>query len=252
MAIFLTGWDIHQSLYGFVWDYQLVRLYALVSISLFITINGFRLIEVLILKIERSTSASNLSGFYGYVLGTIIYIVYLLFIQDYSSRVFGLAIPILLTILGFNYFESAGDKKQTRMRLILLINIVILLAWSITVFNLYVTLQYDRDSFDDGKKYFTELEKKYFSNSDSLARVYSKVLSPKVLDRIENDTLKSILYNQMDLFLEFKTYRESISNLTYSQYEYIWKYNEMRTMIGVGLIFVLILNAIYLTYLIKV
>jgi hypothetical protein len=255
-GLYVLTWDTHNSLdvlnasYSVIWDYQVVRVYILISASLFASLNVFRQIEILFSRPIKSISNSNIGGIYSYVLGTIIYAIFIQFVFDFRLRVLGLVIPIILTTIGFNLNIVKDTKELARKKVLILANIVLLIFWSATAIYIYVDLEYKRKGFEEAKSYFKELDSKYLKHGDSLRNVFdTHGFNFKLLKQLKNDTLESLVIEQMKLYSEFSKYREMNDYALHAHLNYIYNYEELRTMILVGLISVLFINGIYLTYL---
>lgn len=250
VALCLTGWDIHSSLYSFVWDYQLWRLYGLISISIFALLNVFWLLEVLIDKNRRSISASNLGGVYGYLIGTVLYLLFFEFVREYSVRALGLTIPVVLTTVGFKYYQVDMNELNTRKRLIMVLNIVVLIFLAVIGHYLYTRLDYDQRAHESTMRSVDDLEKRFLNRADSMYRVLDPPTTyAKIFDKQDNDTLRDTFYAQVELFRDYLNYREALKYGASHQMENIWDYQEMRQILTGGIVCVILLNVIYLIYL---
>lgn len=250
IALYLTGWDIHTSLYSFVWDYQFLRLYGLISLSIFALLNFFGLFEFLIDKNRRSISTSNLGGVYCYLIGTILYLLFFEFIREYSLRAFALAIPVMLTTIGFNYYQVDMSVLNTKKRLILVINIIVLVFLAVIGYYLYIRLDYDQSEHESAMRSLDDLEERFFNRADSMYRVVDpQTAYVKFFDEYDNDTLRDTFYAQVELYREYLNYREGLKYGASHQMDNIWDYHEMRQILTGGIVCVVLLNVIYLIYL---
>ena len=78
------------------------------------------------------------------MIGTILYLLFFEFIREYSLRAFALAIPVMLTTIGFNYYQVDMSVLNTKKRLILVINIIVLVFLAVIGYYLYIRLDYDQ------------------------------------------------------------------------------------------------------------
>jgi len=246
-AIYILTWDIHSALYSVFWDYQFIRVYVLISVITFISLNVFRQFENLLVQSTRPTSNSNLGGLYSYLLGTIIYLIFLQFVFDFRLRVFGLAIPISMTTIGFNLNITKNDPKEmARKKVLIMANIVLLIFWSLTTIYLTINLEYKKSYIEEAKVNIEKIETQYLQQGDSLWSVFS---SNK--EFYDNKKLESIVLAQLKLHREFSQFLQTNDYIQQTHLDYLLDYIEMRTMMLFGLLMVILLNGLYLYYLIK-
>lgn len=188
-SLTLIYWDDLHSHEDLIWDYEPIRLYVLISIGIFALLNAFRKIETIITKQSGLFTLSNLSGLYGYILGTIIYFIIGLITFDYTTRFYGLLIPILLTIIGFHFNRSKIEKKLPRKKLLITVNVVVLTFWLLILIDFQAFLNYRQSVFGADRKYFQQIDAKFQTKSDSLAHIIFDKLDPKIFKQLKNDTL---------------------------------------------------------------
>lgn len=235
-----------------IWDYESLKLYVLVSIAIFGALNAFRKIEITFTKENARYVSSNLSGLYGYILGTLIYFIVGLLTLDYLIRVLSLIIPIFTTIIGFNFSKKANvEIKSPKRKLLIIMNVILLTFWSLILVDLQSFLNYRRSVFKEDRKYFEKIDSQFQKRSDSMANVIFKKLDTKTFKKLNNDTLESVIIGQLNLYSEFSRYRDA-NPLTSDWNEvFLFEYKEMNTMLIVGFIAIVFLNAIYILYSIR-
>jgi hypothetical protein len=245
-ALYILKWDIHNALYSVIWDYQLVRVYALISVTTFILLNAFRQIEYLLSQTTKSTSNSNLGGLYAYIVGTIIYAIFLEFIYDFNLRVIGLTIPIVLTTIGFNLNIVKNDSKTARKKVLIIANIILLIFWSVPTIYLTMDIDNRKNHIEEIKEDLKKVKTQYLQRGDSLWAVFS---SNK--EFMDNKQMEPIVLAQLKLNREFIKFQETNDYIEYIHLDYLANYDEIKTMMFAGLIIVILLNGIYLIYLIR-
>lgn len=237
--------DIHSALDSVIWDYQFVKVYAFISVMTFISLNAFRLIEYLLTQ-TNSTSNSNLGGLYAYFLGTIIYAIFAGFIYDFHLRVIGLTFPIVLTTIGFNFNIVKSDAKTARKKILILTNIILLIFWSVPTVYLTMDLERRKNEIEEMKVDINKVKTQYLQRGDSLWVVFS---SNK--EFFENKLMEPIVLAQLKLNREFSKFQDTNDYIEFIHLDYLANYEDIRDMMIAGLIIVVLLNGIYLTYLVK-
>ncbi|MGC4021500.1 MAG: hypothetical protein QM734_05955 [Cyclobacteriaceae bacterium] len=143
-----------------IWNISVIQFYILLSISLFIILNLTLKIESLIKRNDIHLLQRNLSGLYGYLGGTGIYIGINLFYSDPPHRVLCLLIPFCATLLGFITTGKDVPKKILNKKLLLTVNLIILFYWSVIILVVHKQLEARRKLFGDELKYFEKSRKK--------------------------------------------------------------------------------------------
>jgi hypothetical protein len=246
LAWVLVRWDDPRSFYTVIWDYPTVRLYFLISASTFTTLNIFRLVERTLTREVSFIWTRNTNAMYGYLLGTVIYFTFCLFVFDMYPRVLGLIIPIVLTNIGFNLSSVKIKEEWNRRRVLVIANIVVLAFWSMTSIYLAIDLEYKKSYIEEAKANLKKIDNHHLQRIDSLWTVFSNKR-----EYLDNDSLEAIMIAQLRLHQEFSKYRETNDYIEYSHVDYLWNYSQMRTMLLVGLLMVVLLNGVYLIYLFR-
>ncbi len=250
LAWTLVRWDDPRSFYSVIWDYQTVRLYFLISVSTFITLNVFKQIEWILTRESSFIWARNTKAMYAYLLGTVIYFTLGLFVFDLAARIIGLIMPIALTIIGFNLSSMTITKEMGRKRLLIMANIALLVFWSMTTIYMTIDLEYKKDYIEEAKKNLTKIDTEFLQHADSLRAVFDRSNGYNV-KQLDTKTLESLVIGQLRLHQEFQEFRDFNEYTRYTHADYLWNYGQMITILQVGLLLVILLNGLYLIYLIR-
>jgi|GEM_PF-2755926 hypothetical protein len=248
-ALFIVEFDTDYAYSVAIWDYWTVRNYFFISVSTFIFLNIFGLADNLITK-TKSTAESNLKGLYGYILGTLIYFAIGWFVYDFRPRIFCLTIPIFLTTIGFTLKSNKTDKPMFTKKILLISNMILISFLFVMMLNFYFEYESKQEAFEYAQSQFKEIDDRYLDHLDSLDNVFQNKTFP-ILKKLNNDTLESVVVEQLKLHSAFSKYRRTNEFIEATQLNYLEIYSEMRIMFIIGFIVMTLLNGLYIVFLIR-
>lgn len=141
-------------------------------------------------------------------------------------------------------------KEMSQRKVLIMANIVLLAFWSMTTIYLTNDLKFKKRYIEEAKENIKRIDAKFLQRADSLRAVFNRNKGFDI-DQLDNKTLESLLIAQLELHQEFKEFRHINEYTEYTHADYLWNYSQMITMLQAGLLMVILLNSLYLIYLIR-